>query len=223
MLGLKKLIIFVLAATVPWAVPVVRAGADAADLNKVLKGIEQRYAGKVFKASFFQESMLKAMNITDTAEGYLIVKPPGKMRWEYTIPDAQSIITDGRSMWIYRPADRQVMVGKSPAFFGEGKGAGFLSDIGQIRKSFNVQLLPAQNEQYHRLKLIPLKAGPELTDLILSVSWNTFRIDQVVTHNAYGDETRIILSDYQFGIQAEDALFTFTIPEGVDVVQMEQF
>jgi outer membrane lipoprotein carrier protein len=223
MVRMKRMLWVGLAAVVLSASWGYAAKSESADLNRILKGIEKHYGGRAFKASFFQESILKVMQITDTAEGHLIVRPPGKMRWEYTVPEPQSIISDGRTMWIYRPTDKQVMVGKAPEFFGGGKGAGFLSDVSQIRKSFTIELEPAQSEKYYRLKLVPLKAGPELTDIILSVSREAYRIDQVVTHNAYGDETRIVLSDYEFDIKLKDELFTFTVPKGVDVVQMEQF
>jgi outer membrane lipoprotein carrier protein len=45
----------------------------------------------------------------------------------------------------------------------------------------------------------------------------------VVTFNAYGDETRIVLNNYRFNIDPDDALFKFTIPDGADVIQMDQF
>jgi outer membrane lipoprotein carrier protein len=190
-------------------------------MDQILKGIEQRYAGKGFSANFFQESMLKAMQISDTAEGRLIVKRPGKMRWEYSIPDEQTIISDGKSLWIYRPADNQVTVGKAPDFFGQGKGAGFLSDIRLIRKNFNMEIMPAENPDYHRLRLLPHKPTNELAEIILSVKKTTFQIDQVITYNAYKDETRIVLNEYRFNLDPDDALFTFKIPEGVDVVYMD--
>ena len=199
------------------------AESGSEELERILKGVEQRYAGKGFSAAFFQESMLKAMQITDTAEGSLTVKRPGKMRWEYTIPESQSIITDGKTMWIYRPADNQVMLGKAPVYFGQGKGAGFLSDIRLIRKSFAIEQQPAENDAYYRLKLIPRQPAQELADIILSVAKGTYQIDQVITHNAFGDETRIVLSDYRFNIDPADTLFNFAIPEGADVVQMDQF
>jgi outer membrane lipoprotein carrier protein len=197
------------------------AAEKAPGLEQLLDGIEKRYAGTGFTADFFQESMLKAMQITDTAEGRLIVQRPDKMRWEYSMPDIQIIITDGESMWIYRPADQQVMVGPAPEFFGRGKGAGFLSDIRQIRKSFKVALQQAENDAYHRLRLLPLKPMPELSEVILSVSKTDYRIDQVVTFNAYGDETRIVLTDYRFDMDPDDALFDFKIPEGVEVVPLD--
>jgi len=197
------------------------AADPTADLDAILDGIENRYAGEGFSAKFFQESMLKAMQISDTAEGQLLVKRPDKMRWAYSMPDEQMIVSDGRSVWIYRPADKQVMVGKASQFFGMGQGAAFLSDLGQLRKSFKIELQPAENEKYHRLRLVPRKPNPDLAEIILSVERASHRIDQVVTTNAYGDETRIVLSDYQFNIDPEVKLFTFTIPKGVDVVQMD--
>ena len=191
------------------------------DVDKILQGIEKRYAGDGFSARFFQESMLKAMRISDSATGRLTVKRPGKMRWEYKTPDLQTITTDGKTLWIYRPVDRQVMVGKAPDFFGDGKGAGFLSDMRQIRSGFKIELLEADDPAYYRLQLLPLEPVPELARVVLSVAKTGFQVDQVVTHNAYGDETRIALSDYQFNLTPDDALFTFDAPEGIDVVQID--
>jgi outer membrane lipoprotein carrier protein len=200
----------------------VAADKDAALIKKILDGIENRYAGTGFSAKFFQESMLKAMMISDTAEGRLIVKRPGKMRWEYLIPDEQTIITDGKSMWIYRPADKQVMVGRAPEFFSGGKGAGFLSDIRQIRKSFRVTLQKAKSPDHFRLRLLPKSPTADLADVVLSVNRSDYLVQQVLTYNSYGDETRIVLSDYRFNQNPKDSLFTFDIPEGIDVVQIDQ-
>jgi outer membrane lipoprotein carrier protein len=195
---------------------------DASLIRKIMGGIEKRYAGKGFRTKFFQESMLKAMMISDTAEGRLIVKRPGKMRWEYLIPDEQTIITDGKSMWIYRPADKQVMVGQAPEFFSGGKGAGFLSDIGQIRKSFDIQLQKSKSTDHYRLRLLPKSPTADLTEIILLVNRSDFLVQQVLTYNSYGDETRIQFSEYQFNRNPKDSLFTFVIPDGIDVVQIDQ-
>lgn len=198
------------------------ANSDAAGLEKILKGMEARYSGKGFSVVFFQESMLKAMQISDTAEGRLTVKKPGKMRWEYILPDPQTIITDGKSMWIHRPVDNQVMVGLAPAFFGDGKGAGFLSDIRQVRKSFRIKVLPDTDKRHYRLQLTPKQPTPDIAEIYLSVAKTTFQVDQVVTHNRYGDETKISLNDYKFNIDPKESLFSFDIPDGADVVELNQ-
>ena len=200
----------------------VLPAAGASDVESILTGMEQRYVGKGFSAEFFQESMLRAMQISDTAQGRLVVKRPGKMRWEYTLPEEQTIISNGESLWIYRPTDNQVMVGKAPDFFGQGKGAGFLSDIRLVRKSFAVKLAPPDNDAHHRLHLVPIKPNPEIADITLVVHKDSYQVDQIITHNEYGDETRIVLSHYQFSQDPDEALFNFIIPEGVDVVPLDQ-
>ncbi|MCP4748969.1 MAG: outer membrane lipoprotein chaperone LolA [Desulfobacteraceae bacterium] len=203
-------------------IPVWAAQPNTGSIDKILKGIEKRYEGKGFSATFFQESTLKAMQITDTAEGNLTVKRPGKMRWQYISPDEQTIITDGNSLWVYRPADNQVMIGKAPDFFGQGNGAGFLSDIASIRSNFEITLHTAKNDQYHRLQLLPKNPTPDLTKIILSIDKSTYQADQVLTYNTYGDQTRIILKKYRYNLDFNDALFNFTIPEGVDIVHIDK-
>ena len=63
----------------------------------------------------------------------------------------------------------------------------------------------------------------ELYDPILTFQLNNdFEVKRVVTFNAYGDETRIELINSRFDTIPADHLFTFTIPEGADVLTMDQ-
>ena len=195
-------------------------GADA-DLETVIAGIEKRYAAPGFSAAFHQASTLKAMDITDTADGRIFIQRPGRMRWEYERPEEQIIITDGHQLWMYRPLDQQVMVGEAPAFFGGGKGAGFLSDIPSIRADFDVALESGGDPSVYTLRMTPRKQPAQLTAILLTVSKQTFQVDRVTTVNRYGDETQIDLADYRFDQRFEDAFFKFEVPPGVDVLQLE--
>ncbi|UCH20245.1 MAG: outer membrane lipoprotein carrier protein LolA, partial [Deltaproteobacteria bacterium] len=98
-------------------------------LNEIISKVEKIYDVPGFTAHFVQESTIKAMEITDAASGKIFVKRPGMMRWVYEKPYKQIIITNGQKLWIYKPEDNQVMLGKAPSFFGDGKGAGFLADM----------------------------------------------------------------------------------------------
>lgn len=190
-------------------------------LEGVLAGVESRYAPAGFSARFFQESTLKAMAITDSAGGQIYVKRPGKMRWEYDHPEKQVIITDGQKLWIYRPEENQVIIGKAPSFFGDGKGAGFLSDMRQIRDEFDI-VLEKTEPQHYVLELTPRRQSPDIARISLSVAREDFAIDSIATYNAYGDETRITLSDLRFQENPADSLFRFEVPEGADVLQLDE-
>ncbi|UCD77593.1 MAG: outer membrane lipoprotein carrier protein LolA [Desulfobacterales bacterium] len=191
-------------------------------LEQILDRLEKHYTGKSFTAEFGQESTVKAMDITDFATGKMYVRYPGMMRWEYEKPEKQIIVTDGHKLWIYRPDDNQVMTGSAPAFFSDGKGASFLSDITLIRKKFNISLEKSKDDFFYELKLLPLEKTLDVTDIRISVTKNTFTVIRVITYNSYGDENRIELINHKFNAKLDDALFSFDIPEGVDVLQMDK-
>jgi outer membrane lipoprotein carrier protein len=191
-------------------------------VDQILGGIEKAYGGQGFSAAFDQEATIKAMQITDTAEGQLFVRRPGKMRWEYTAPEPQIIITDGTNLWVYRPLDKQVMTGKAPAFFGDGKGAGFLADIRQVRRGFVIEQERSEMAGEYRLRLTPKQQTPEVTAVHLTISADTSIITDVVTVNAYGDETWIKFKDYRFDQEFDGEVFSFDIPPGTDVLKLDE-
>jgi outer membrane lipoprotein carrier protein len=197
---------------------------SAADMNptidSIVAGIEKRYDVPGFTAAFDQESILKAMQVTDTASGVVMIRQPGQMRWEYQVPDPQTIITDGDDLWVVRPQEKQVLEGKAPSLFGGGKGAGFLSNIETIRKNFQITLEPAVDETRHRLKLVPNQSQVDLMAIELEIDGRTYDLLRIITFNVYGDETRIDLKNVNFDNVPTASQFRFEIPEGFDVVKM---
>ncbi|KPA11902.1 outer membrane lipoprotein carrier protein LolA [Candidatus Magnetomorum sp. HK-1] len=199
------------------------------DLDKALTAIEKRYQKATFTADFFQESILKAMDMTDTAEGHALFKWPGMMHWTYEKPEKQLIITNGDDLWIYRPADHQVMLGKSPDYFGKGKGGSFLTDIGLLRSSFEIswandkEIYTNKKDSPNKLILLtPHKKHPDFKKLYLVFNPKTGDIIELITLNAYDDRTRIQFKNVKFNQKITDASFSFTIPDGTDVVKLEQ-
>jgi outer membrane lipoprotein carrier protein len=205
----------------------LRAAAESTRLtvDHILDQVEKKYADSKFSANFVQKSTIKAMDITDLATGKVYIKYPGMMRWEYEKPDRQIIITDADKLWIYRPEDNQVMTGNAPTFFKDGKGASFLSDIRLIRQKFDISLeqgKQGQSDLFYHLKLIPLEKTLDISMIGLMISKQTFNVLQVTTLNLYGDETRIDLINSAFGVDLDDSLFSFKIPDGVDVLQIDE-
>ena len=210
------------------AVPNFSYGAEPAetaplpdDLNAVLSQVEKKYATG-FCARFVQMSTIKAMDISDTATGKICAKSPGMMRWEYEAPSPQLIITNGKKLWVYRPEDNQVMLGESPIFFEGGKGAGFLSDIKLLRGRFDISLEKAEDPSIHLLKLIPRDKKLEISTLYLYVAKEDASLTRIITFNTYEDETRVDLFDHQFNVNMDDAIFNFVVPEGTDVLQLDE-
>ena len=191
-------------------------------LEDIIEKIEKRYSGEGFSANFSQTSTLKAMQITDSANGNAFFKRPGKMRWEYQTPARQTIVTDNQTLWIFRPDDNQVMIGKAPSFFEGGKGFSFLSDMDSIQQKFSIALEKKTGDDYYELKLLPREKAFDVSVVYLSVSTRTFDVVKIVTVNSYGDETRIVFADIQFRNKIDDSMFSFKIPEGVEVLNLDE-
>jgi outer membrane lipoprotein carrier protein len=190
-------------------------------LEDILAGVESRYGGAGFSARFEQRSILKAMDLADTASGSILVKRPGKMRWTYETPEEQLIITDGTDLWVYKPEDNQVAVGRAPTFFGDGKGASFLSDMKLVREKFEIRLENSGSGGFYVLSLTPIEPNRNISTIYLTVSAQ-FDVQRIVTYNAYGDENRIDLKEIAFKDSIDDAFFTFVVPEGVDVLRLNE-
>ncbi len=201
---------------------VLPAEKPSLSLDDIMDRIEKRYAGSGFSAHFDQKSTIKAMEITDNAYGKLFVKRPDMMRWEYEAPEKQIIMTDGDTLWIYRPADKQVMTGKAPVYFGNGKGATFLSDIRAVRKQFIVSLEKKDDSVFYVLKLLPKEKKFDISVIYLSISKKNFDVVKIASYNAYEDETLIVMGDFQFNQEFDNAIFNFAIPPGIDILKLEE-
>src|SRR5262245_16360800 len=104
------------------------ADIDAAQLAQSL---QKKYDSITdFSADFIHSYEGGVLRKTVTERGRLLIKKPGKMRWEYTVPEPKSFISDGTQMYSYIPQDKQVIVASvppqdqatTPTLFLAGKG-----------------------------------------------------------------------------------------------------
>ncbi|MBT8351069.1 MAG: outer membrane lipoprotein carrier protein LolA [Deltaproteobacteria bacterium] len=216
-----KIILYFLCALVVFGA-ISFANEKMLTLNEIMDKVEKKYDVVDFSSYFIQESTMKAMDITDVASGTIFVKRPGMMRWEYDKPDRQTIITDGKKLWVYKPDDKQVMIGKAPSFFGDGKGAGFLSDMKLIREKFTVYFEKINNEHDYVIKLLPKEQTIGIAKIYLAISKTTFKIKKIITQNEYEDENVIELINSKFNLNLDKSLFRFIVPEGTDVIRMDE-
>ena len=184
----------------------------------ILTALEQKYANKSFSTDFTQVSKLAALDITEKASGKAIFSHPGRMKWQYLIPQNHEIITNGKTLWIYRPEENQVMQGDASQFFKSGAGGAFLSDISLIRKNYDISLKDVTKD-YVEIDLKAKKKNSEITSIIIRISQKNSEIVRVVTYNPYDDTTLFEFSNIQFkNISPE--IFKFKIPSGVDIIDM---
>lgn len=214
---LARCIVFLLLSAVSFAPLNIARSASPGD--EVLTAIEKLYTHNGFSADFNQISKLSALDITETASGKAWFSHPGKMRWLYLSPQRHEIITNGRTLWIYRPDQEQVMRGNAQKFFKAGAGGAFLSDIGLMRKNFTIEAQETTDTHISFL-LTAKQENPDLVTILIRVSRSTHEIQQVTTQNTYGDTTSLEFIHIQFK-PMEPTVFEFKIPEGSSIIEMD--
>lgn len=188
--------------------------------EEIVAAIEKRYAGRDFSCAYHQRSTLKALGITEEASGRAFFSHPGRMRWEYNEPEIHEIITDGVTLWIYRPDEKQVVQGDAMQLFKGGAGGAFLSDISMVRGQYSIFVSENNLDlQAIYLTLVPKQENPDIASIKIRVLKENYNIQKVITYNIYGDATEIEFSQINFK-ELDDAMFQFMVPEGVDVIPM---
>jgi outer membrane lipoprotein carrier protein len=191
----------------------------------VIDRVEALYAAPDCQADFFQESVLKAMGVTDTATGKVYFKKPNMMRWDYEFPERQIIVTDGKTLWMYRPDEAQVMVGPAANYFGGGEGLSFLADIPILRSQFQIDFAASTGEETpadrYLLELTPNVPRSNLSYLYLWISKDTFHVVRSKVVNPFGDTTTMKFDNIRFNQDLKSSFFVFEIPEGTEVITMD--
>lgn len=201
----------------------------AQDVETIIDGVQRHYeATQDIQANFIQLSLIKSISQTKETRGLVFFQKPGKMRWEYTEPSQQLLVSDGSTFWLYVPDDEQVIVQEAEEAYGSKTPIVFLSGMGKLQNDFYMKLLPSEPdphlsaEETYRLELLPKQPQPDVAKLILTVDAENYQIVHSAVYDPYGNITDVYLQDIEVNFGLPDELFTFDIPTGVDVIRQDQ-
>jgi len=206
------------------ALPGVVFAQAQPSLDDVVRGLEGAY-GKMndLKAEFSQTAFNKSLNQSIPAQGTVYLKKGGKLRWEYSDPTPQEIVSDGKTLWVYTPTLSQVNVGPAPEALS-GPAGSFLSGLGKLREHFNVRFLnpaePKDKDGNVALDLTPKQPLPTMTRLILTVDPKTWEARRAVIYDQFENTVTMQFSKITVNTGLADKLFTFVAPKGVATVPL---
>ncbi|MGA7753681.1 MAG: outer membrane lipoprotein carrier protein LolA, partial [Candidatus Sulfotelmatobacter sp.] len=76
------------------------------DVHALAAKVDQRYDRMHTLEARFTETYTGA-GMTRTEGGSLLLKKPGRMRWNYDQPSPKLFLTDGQTAWFYGPGEHQ--------------------------------------------------------------------------------------------------------------------
>lgn len=191
------------------------AAAAAAPATDGAARLEKMLAeAKTVQADFTQVLLDAELAAKKEQSGRFALARPGKFRWDYSAPNAQTIVSDGKKLWVYDAELAQVTVkpldgalASSPAALLGGKGK--LAD--------NFKITDAGDDSGLRwLELVPKVDDGEFDKLRLGLGERFIEVMELT--DAFGQLTRITLKDAKLNAALPKGTFDFTPPPGADVV-----
>ena len=203
-----------------FGVPVVQA---AAAVDEVVEKVEATCAQtQDLSARFQQKATNRTLNEDRDASGVFLAKRPGKMRWEYQKPEPRLFVTDGKTLWDYSPADKQVRVQEVAQALTSRAPMSFLAGDCTLRRDFEISLVEnAATRSDPRIRILDLRPKrPEagIARMFLEVSVKGYMVEKTTVLDAYGNTTVIALTNLKLNPGLSDDQFQFTPPAGVRVV-----
>lgn len=209
----------VLAAALPALV--VASPPQTPSADELAARVQRRYASvRDFSADFTQIYQGGVLRQKTTERGTLLIKKPGRMRWTYTSPEKKEFISDGRQIYSYVPADKQVHVAAMPEGGGDTSAALFLAGRGDLTRDFTAEVI-GQDAGTWSLKLTPRRRQQDFDTLTLVVDRQSMQIRSLVATDQQGGTSTFLFSNYRENIGLADSRFAFTPPRGVRIVRAD--
>src|ERR1051326_1975252 len=194
---------------------------SAANLNTVIDGVDRTFARmRDFSVDFVQIEQ-NSLNRKQQGTGHLYLMRPRKARYEYARPEEQLFVSDGKNVYFYVPADRQVRKGTVRDTFDDRIPLMFLVGQSGLRDeftSFERLSTPPEMERNMVIRMHP-KRKTDLTELMMEVEPQSYLIRQLVLAHSDGSRSDLRFSNIRVNSGLKSDLFDFKIPDDVRVVE----
>jgi outer membrane lipoprotein carrier protein len=145
------------------------------------------------------------------------------MRWQYTHPEEKLFISDGKLVYFYTPADRQVTRAKIKDADDLRASFAFLLGELDLRRYFSrielTQSVAPVDAGNYVLRLTPKDRRAGLAELIIEVVPSTLQLRRVSIMELGGARSEFVFFNLQENVPAPEKEFAFTIPANVQVIE----
>lgn len=188
--------------------------ANAADqagqqrVEKFLLGLEG------LQARFTQTLAGRTGEVTDASSGVLAIKRPNRFRWDYQQPHEQTIVADGKRVWLY-DADLEQVTVRALDNTLSATPAMLLSGDGKLDDNF-IAVQSARENGVDWVKLEPRRNDTDFKWVRLGFNGADLRFMQLA--DKLGQTTTLEFSQFERNPSLDAARFVFEVPPGADVI-----
>src|SRR5689334_9657498 len=202
------------------------SGASAAPqtgqgLSDLVSGVERSFARMKDFSSDFIQIFEDSLNRKQQESGHLYLMRPRMMRWEYKNPEEKLFISDGKTVYFYVPADRQVNKEAVKSSFDDRIPLMFLLGQSDLRSEFTRFELLNTKPFFEGTKVVRMypKGKTDLQEVVMEVDPATYFIRRLLLAHSDGSRSEFIFSGIRTNTGLRGSFFDFSVPPGVEVIQ----
>ena len=206
-----------MARAIAFSVLVVAAGQSTRARAEDAAAQVDAYLAKLttFEAAFTQAVRDRDGRIVEHATGTFSLSRPDRFRWDYRSPYEQTIVADGKRLWLYDQDLEQVTVRPLESGLG-ATPALLLSGASKVSDAFtSIGVEPDARWKWYRLQ--PKEPSSDFERVSLAFD-DRGRLAGMELMDKLGQVTAIDFSDVQVNAKLDAKLFEFTPPKGADVI-----
>ncbi|MGV1098446.1 LolA family protein [Thiovibrio sp. JS02] len=220
--ALAKILVLsaLLALAFPFSGPTPAWSSPLLTPLELAENLQAQYeATKSMSADFQQVASVPMSNRKRLGAGRVVILKPGRIRWDYTTPDRQVLISNGKKVFMYFAASRQMIVQPVNEYINSDVTYSFFVGTGNLVRDF--EILPPQRPaegELQAIKLVPRTAHPQVDYLHVWIDGNyLLRRLEIVDH--FGSVTELTFANISRNESVAQDLFTFTPPAGTEIIE----
>lgn len=200
--------------------PRATGSARPPGLDTLIDGLQRKYSRMRGLEADFIQVYYGADGRVIRESGHLLLKRPGKARWDYAAPEPKLFVSDGKNVFFFvygeknatRTSIKESADPQIPFLFLLGRG-NLRRDFWKIETSAE----PAIGTGNQVLRLFPKRAPEEFRELLVEVSPVSFEVRRMVILERSGARMDFLLSNVRENAAIPDDRFRFAPPPGVAV------
>ena len=198
--------------------------ADDIRPYEIAEKLQQQYEKATsISAHFTQETSLQlGHGRKRQGKGSVVIQKPGLMRWDYTEPDPQTIVCDGKTISIYLEKAKQLMIGDARDYLQSDVTYTFFTGTGDILRDFDI--LPPDDGKVRtdgglRIKLIPKNPHPHVDMVVVLVDPATYLVRRLEITDRFGSVTTMTFDHLQLDVPHPDSFFVLHPPPDTEIIR----
>ena len=205
--GLASLLLFVAVTT---------AHGQQPTAIEMAKRVDEHYNHlRSLKAGFSEQ--YDGLGMHRSESGTMLLRKPGRMKWEYTSTAGKVFVLDGKYAWFYAPGDTQVQRISASQLDDLRSPLRFLLGHTKIESELQKLTLSAGSNGIYTLTGIPKGQQQRIAKLSLTVT-ATGTITGILIEETDGAQTSFSFTNEQPNTTIPESIFHFKPPAGIPVV-----